>query len=106
MERRARRKRVQRISALLVSLFEHAAARAAEKAAEEAAAADHGQLIQRLCVLAGTIMEDASVDAVSIVSSHLVERGERLTRLHQAGSDIAALLAAAAVIHLLSLERD
>ena len=56
-------------------------------------------LIQRLCVIAGTIMEDASVDAVSLISSDPAERARRLDQLARAASDIAVLAAAAAALN-------
>ena len=61
--------------------------------------ADRVALIQRLCVIAGTIMEDASIDAVSRLSSDPTERVRRLERLECAGHDIAALLSAATALN-------
>lgn len=63
-------------------------------------------LIQRLCVAAGTIMEDANVEAVSLVSVNRAERQQRLKRLQQASADMAALISAAAALdrHLLEDE--
>lgn len=63
-------------------------------------------LIQRLCVAAGTIMEDANVEAVSLVSTDPAERQQRLKRLQQASAEIAALISAAAALdrHLLEDE--
>lgn len=59
---------------------------------------DDVALIQRLCVIAGTIMEDTSLDALSAVSSDAGERRDRLEHLVGAGTDVAALLKAAAIL--------
>ena len=55
--------------------------------------------IARLCVTAGMLMEDIIPEAISTQTSDLVERGTKLAELHQASADIAALLAAAEVLH-------
>lgn len=56
------------------------------------------QIIQQLCVTAGSIMEDASVAAVSQLAATADKRYAHLLALRQAGEDIAALLAAAEVL--------
>jgi hypothetical protein len=56
------------------------------------------ELIQLLCTEAGMIMEDASCDAVSTLPAAPDERGKHIAQLHQAGRDVAALLAAAEVV--------
>ena len=58
-----------------------------------------GDLAQRLCVLAGMMMEDHSTAGVSLLSSDGVERRQTLRRLRRAGDEIAMLLAAAAVVN-------
>ena len=55
--------------------------------------------IARLCVTAGMLMEDIIPEAISTQTSDLAERGAKLAVLHQASADIAALLAAAEVLH-------
>lgn len=55
-------------------------------------------LIQQLCTCAGMIMEDASVEAIAIVSPEASVRRERLGQLRQAASDIDAVIAAAEVL--------
>lgn len=62
-------------------------------------APDRLQLIQLLCTEAGMIMEDASVEAVRIVSPADDRREEQLALLSQEAADIGALIAAAAVLH-------
>ena len=57
------------------------------------------ELIQSLCTHAGMIMEDASVDAISVVSPNAERRQERLVTLRQAADDIGALVGAAEVLH-------
>ncbi|HEY0958270.1 MAG TPA: hypothetical protein VGE05_03245 [Novosphingobium sp.] len=59
---------------------------------------DNVALIQRLCVIAGTIMEDSSLDALSTVSQDPDKRRERLQHLVLAGADVAALFGAAAIL--------
>ena len=55
--------------------------------------------IARLCVTAGMLMEDITPDAIGRLTSDVAERGTKLADLRQAGADIAALLAAAEVLH-------
>lgn len=59
---------------------------------------DNVALIQRLCVIAGTIMEDSSLDALSTVSVDPDQRRERLRYLVRAGTDVAVLLDAASIL--------
>ena len=62
-------------------------------------AAELTRLIARLCVTAGMLMEDVSTAAVSTISSTQSVREKQIEDLRQAGADIAALLAAAEVLH-------
>lgn len=55
--------------------------------------------IARLCVTAGMLMEDISPDAIGRLTSDEAERGMKLAELREASADIAALLAAAEVLH-------
>lgn len=55
-------------------------------------------LVQRLCVQAGMIMEDASASAVSTLPSDSKLRRRRIQLLKAAGADIALLLGAAEVL--------
>ena len=55
--------------------------------------------ITRLCVTAEMLMEDIIPEAISTQMSDLAERGAKLAELRQASADIAALLAAAKVLH-------
>ena len=55
--------------------------------------------IASLCVTAGMLMEDITPDAISSLPSDLAERGTKLADMRQASADIAALLAAAEVLH-------
>ncbi len=59
---------------------------------------DDEDLVQRLCVVAGTIMEDASAGAVSTLGSDPRTRRRRVRQLRSAGADIALLLGAAAIL--------
>jgi hypothetical protein len=45
------------------------------------------------------LMEDITPDAISSLPSDLAERGTKLADMRQASADIAALLAAAEVLH-------
>ena len=49
--------------------------------------------------MAGCLMEDASVDAVSRLAGRSKKRRRRLTELKLVGHDIAVLLDAAEVVH-------
>jgi hypothetical protein len=62
--------------------------------------------IERLTVLAGTIMEDVSVEAVSSFILDADKRRKRIGLLKQAATDIATLLAAAEVVDRHSQEGD
>ena len=55
--------------------------------------------IASLCVTAGMLMEDIIPDAIGRLTSDEAERGTKLADLRQASDDIAALLAAAEVLH-------
>ena len=55
--------------------------------------------IAGLCVTAGMLMEDIIPNAIGRLTSDVAERGKKLADLRQAGADIAALLAAAEVLH-------
>ena len=55
-------------------------------------------LVQQLCVRAGMLMEDFSVDAVSILPTVTADRAAMLARLMSATGDVAALVAAAEVL--------
>ena len=57
-----------------------------------------GDIIQSLCVTAGTIMEDASVDAVSTQPKEASTRSDRVRALAVAGHEIYFLLAAAEIM--------
>ncbi len=56
------------------------------------------ELVQRLSVMIGTIMEDVAGDAVSTLSGDLVQAVGRVSHLKRAGEDIVKLAAAAEVI--------
>ena len=56
-------------------------------------------LITHLWLEAGRIMEDSSVELALALPEQQQQRTERLERLHQAGTDIAALAAAAQALH-------
>lgn len=56
------------------------------------------QIIQQLCVTAGSIMEDASVAAVTRPPANAEDRRSSFVALKRAGKDIAALLVAAEVL--------
>ena len=55
-------------------------------------------LVQQLCVRAGMLMEDFSVDAVSILPRLPGDRAAILAKLTSATRDMAALVAAAEVL--------
>jgi hypothetical protein len=55
--------------------------------------------IARLCVTAGMLMDDITPDAIGRLTLDVAERGTKLADLRQVGADIAALLAAAEVLH-------
>ena len=55
--------------------------------------------IASLCVTAGMLMEDIIPDAIGRLTLDEAERGTKLADLRQASADIAALLAAAEVLH-------
>lgn len=57
------------------------------------------ELVQRLCVCAGAIMEDTSAEAVSILDEDPDLRRTRLAAMRQTALDIAALLCAAEVLN-------
>ena len=57
------------------------------------------ETLARLCVTAGTLMEDHSPEAVSALNDHPEERSRKLAELRRVGADIAALLAAAEVLN-------
>lgn len=67
---------------------------------------DTQTMIEQLTVLAGTIMEDSSVEAVSSLSFDANKRQEQVAMLSQAGADIATLLAAAEVVERYAREAD
>ena len=56
-------------------------------------------LIIHLCLEAGRIMEDTSVELALTLPEEQQQRADRLERLHQAGTDIAALAATAQALH-------
>lgn len=56
-------------------------------------------LVAYLCMEAGRIMEDTSVELALTLPEEQQQRTDRLDRLHQAGSDIVALAAAAQALH-------
>jgi hypothetical protein len=56
-------------------------------------------LITHLCLEAGRIMEDTSVELALTLPEGQQQRADRLGRLHQAGTDIVALAAAAQALH-------
>lgn len=56
-------------------------------------------LVFHLCLEAGRIMEDTSVELALTLPEGQVERIDRLDRLHRAGSDIVSLTAAAQALH-------
>jgi hypothetical protein len=56
-------------------------------------------LITHLCLEAGRIMEDSSVELALMHPDEQQQRTDRLERLHQAGTDIVALAAAAQALH-------
>jgi hypothetical protein len=56
-------------------------------------------LIQQLCLEAGRLMEDSSVEAAHAAPALPIEINARLARLRQAAEDIAALAAAAEVLN-------
>ena len=56
------------------------------------------ELVQRLSVMIGMIMEDEAADAVSALSGDLVQAVGRVAYLKSAGEDIVKLAAAAEVI--------
>jgi len=62
-------------------------------------ATDVAYLIGQLCLEAGRIMEDDSIEQALILPLDATDRAQRLDRLHQSGRDIAALAAAAQVLH-------
>ena len=64
------------------------------------------EIIDRLCLLAGMIMEDVSLHAISKAAGNDGERRKRLASLKQAGADIGALLAAAEVVERYSRTND
>lgn len=55
-------------------------------------------LISKLCTRAGMIMEDASVDALTIPPDGMT-MGVQLANLNEAARTIASLLAAASTLH-------
>ena len=55
--------------------------------------------IARLCVTAGMLMEDIIPEAISTQTSDWAERGAKLADMRLASADVAALLAAAEVLH-------
>ena len=57
---------------------------------------DANALVDRLCELAGTIMEDISVTAVSVGKTE--DRATKIEAVRAAGADIAALGQAASTI--------
>jgi hypothetical protein len=59
----------------------------------------HLDLIARLCLEAGRIMEDTSVELALVLPTNRDDRADRLERVHRAGFDIAALAAAAQALH-------
>jgi hypothetical protein len=63
-------------------------------------------LVQQLCVRAGVLMEDFSVDAVSILPRASSDGEAMLVRLKSATSDMAALVAAAEVLERRFVESD
>ncbi|ANY19610.1 hypothetical protein A6F68_01091 [Tsuneonella dongtanensis] len=57
------------------------------------------KLIERLCLEAGRLMEDTSVDLALAMPGHPRDRRAYLQRLRQTADDMADLLAAAEVLH-------
>ena len=66
----------------------------------------NSELIARLCLEAGRIMEDTSVELALILPSDLDERTARLARLQIASPDIQALAAAAMTLHRRCLDHS
>ena len=60
---------------------------------------DDADLIERLCTRAGMIMEDASVDALTLQNVPPDQRSVALAKLASAASQIAALVHAAASLN-------
>jgi hypothetical protein len=56
-------------------------------------------LAQWLCLEAGRLMEDASVELALAWPAASADRGLRISRLRQTSADIAALGAAAEILH-------
>jgi hypothetical protein len=56
-------------------------------------------LITQLCLEAGRIMEDTSVELALVLPKNRDDRADRLERVHRAAVDIAALAAAAQALH-------
>jgi hypothetical protein len=59
---------------------------------------DTADLIQALCTRAGMIMEDVSVEALTISGTDQVAIGARLTLLADGAKAISSLIAAASVL--------
>lgn len=64
------------------------------------------ELIAGLCVRAGTLMEDRSVELVSVMPDDQAILASHIASIEQAGHDLTALAGAAKALHRLAISAN